>query len=197
MTITIPDALVPLIADAFAVDSGTTPPLEADAAAFVDQIVRGHIGRVVDAYESSQAVRSAVILAQAAHADAVKPAAIDPALMEAARALGGAEQAWSVGEVFTVEDIGALRAFRGVVYELIGAHTTQSDWTPDRVPALWKVHRTTTGTAPDAWVQPTGAQDTYQIGDRVLWTDGKVYESVVKDNVWSITGYPAGWKLIP
>lgn len=196
MTITIPDALVPLIADAFAVDSGTTPPLEADAAAFVDQIVRGHIGRVVDAYESSQAVRSAVILAQAAHADAVKPAAIDPALMEAARALGGAEQAWSVGEVFTVEDIGALRAFRGVVYELIGAHTTQSDWTPDAVPALWRVHRAATTGTPDPWVQPESTNP-YQIGDRVLWTDGKVYESVVKDNVWSVSAYPQGWKLIP
>ena len=30
-------------------------------------------------------------------------------------------------------------------------------------------------------------------GDRVLWTDGKVYESTIDNNVWSITAYPQGW----
>lgn len=49
---------------------------------------------------------------------------------------------------------------------------------------------------PAAWVQPTGAQDAYNIGDRVTF-GGQVYESVIDANTWSPTAYPAGWKLIP
>lgn len=45
------------------------------------------------------------------------------------------------------------------------------------------------------WVQPTGAHDAYQKGDRVLF-EGKTYESLIDANVWSPSVYPAGWKQI-
>ena len=45
------------------------------------------------------------------------------------------------------------------------------------------------------WVQPTGATDAYNKGDRVSY-NGKVYESVIDGNVWSVDEYPAGWSLI-
>ena len=45
------------------------------------------------------------------------------------------------------------------------------------------------------WVQPTGAHDAYNIGDRVRY-QGKVYESTINGNVWSPDVYPAGWKEI-
>lgn len=48
------------------------------------------------------------------------------------------------------------------------------------------------------WVQPTGAHDAYQIGDRVHYpgeTD-QVYESLINGNVWSPDAYPAGWKTV-
>lgn len=46
------------------------------------------------------------------------------------------------------------------------------------------------------WVQPTGAHDAYQIGDRVHYPGEKnpVYESLINGNVWSPDAYPAGWK---
>ena len=50
------------------------------------------------------------------------------------------------------------------------------------------------GAAPE-WVQPTGATDAYNKGDRVSY-NGKVYESVIDGNVWSVDEYPAGWSLI-
>ena len=100
---------------------------------------------------------------------------------------------WRVGEAV---EVGMLKAWDGTIVECIQAHTTQSDWTPDAVPALWRVHRAATTGTPDPWVQPESTNP-YQIGDRVLWTDGKVYESVIKDNVWSVSAYPQGWKLIP
>ena len=45
------------------------------------------------------------------------------------------------------------------------------------------------------WVQPTGAHDAYQMGDRVIF-DGSVYESTINANTWSPADYPAGWKKI-
>ena len=48
------------------------------------------------------------------------------------------------------------------------------------------------------WVQPTGAHDAYQIGDRVHYPGEKdtVYESLINGNVWSPDAYPAGWKQV-
>lgn len=48
------------------------------------------------------------------------------------------------------------------------------------------------------WVQPTGAHDVYNAGDQVHYVpDGKNYESVIDNNSWSPTDYPAGWTEIP
>ena len=49
-------------------------------------------------------------------------------------------------------------------------------------------------TIPD-FVQPTGAHDAYNTGDKVK-SDGKVYESTMDNNVYSPSAYPAGWKEI-
>jgi len=45
------------------------------------------------------------------------------------------------------------------------------------------------------WVQPTGAHDAYNIGDRVRY-QGKIWESTINGNVWAPDVYPAGWKEI-
>ena len=80
------------------------------------------------------------------------------------------------------------------LYKVIQGHTTQPDWKPDVTPALFnKVQPTVV--IPN-WVQPTGAHDAYQIGDKIIFTDGKVYESTINANTWSPTGYPQGWKLV-
>lgn len=45
------------------------------------------------------------------------------------------------------------------------------------------------------WVQPTGAHDAYQRGDKVRF-NGDVYESLIDGNVWSPETYPAGWQKL-
>lgn len=45
------------------------------------------------------------------------------------------------------------------------------------------------------FVQPTGAHDTYAKGDKVRF-NGKVYESLIDNNTYSPSEYPAGWKEI-
>ena len=50
---------------------------------------------------------------------------------------------------------------------------------------------------PDApeYVQPTGAHDAYQAGDRVTF-QGRVYEAVINAVVWSPLAYPQAWKEV-
>jgi len=90
--------------------------------------------------------------------------------------------------------IGWLRTFEGVRYEVIQAHQTQSDWTPPVTPTLWKLYDEGGSTEPEEWVQP-GSTNPYMTGDQVLF-NGDVYESLIDNNVWSPSAYPAGWKLI-
>ena len=48
----------------------------------------------------------------------------------------------------------------------------------------------------DEWpeyVQPTGAHDAYQVGDKITW-NGKHYICVLANCVWSPDAYPAGWE---
>lgn len=118
------------------------------------------------------------------------------------------EQAQQVVDMFPewVTDkayaVGDRVKYDGKLYKCAQAHTSQSDWTPDVTPALW-----TPLAAEDAdddpttvpvWVQPTGAEDAYNTGDRVLYPDaeGTVYESTIDGNVWSPVDYPSGWTMI-
>lgn len=89
---------------------------------------------------------------------------------------------------------------KGMVYaygtnkaKCLQSHTRMT-FTPEETPALWLIIPTVTSGYP-AWVQPTGAHDAYQIGDRVSF-NGSNYESLINANVWSPTAYPAGWKKL-
>lgn len=44
------------------------------------------------------------------------------------------------------------------------------------------------------WVQPD-SESAYSIGDKVSY-EGKIYESLIDNNVWSPVDYPAGWSEI-
>lgn len=94
---------------------------------------------------------------------------------------------WAVGVSYVIGD---LVRYNDQLYEVIQAHTSQSDWTPDIVPALFKPC-VPEGIIPE-WQQPTGAHDAYNTGDRVTF-EGKIYESLIDANTWSPTEYPAGW----
>ena len=46
------------------------------------------------------------------------------------------------------------------------------------------------------WVQPTGAHDCYNTGDKVTY-NGQHYVSKINGNVWSPDAYPSGWMVQP
>jgi len=101
--------------------------------------------------------------------------------------------AWEVAEDYAVSD--RVR-YDGKLYKCVQAHTSQADWTPDAVPALF-TEVALPGEIP-VWVQPTGAQDAYNTGDLVHYpdADGPVYRSLIDANIWSPEAYPDGWEVV-
>lgn len=83
--------------------------------------------------------------------------------------------------------------YDGVLYSILQNHISQADWSPDKAASLFaKVLAEDGKILP--WEQPDST-NAYQIGDKVYF-DGKVYESVIANNVWSPSDYPAGWKEV-
>lgn len=85
--------------------------------------------------------------------------------------------------------------YDGTLYKCLQNHTSQESWTPENAPSLWaKVLITGTETTPPEWQQPDSTNP-YMTGDRVTY-NGKVYESLIDNNVWRPDEYPAGWKEV-
>lgn len=81
----------------------------------------------------------------------------------------------------------------GVLYKVLQPHTSQATWTPSNSPSLF-AEVLVDENVPLPWVQPDST-NAYMTGDRVLY-EGKVYESVIDNNIWSPSAYPQGWRLI-
>lgn len=91
---------------------------------------------------------------------------------------------WEDGKAYAVGD---RVKYNGLLYRCVQAHTSQADWTPDIVPALWV--RTSTEEWPE-WIQPTGAHDAYNQGDKVSHNE-KHWISDIDANVYEPGVY--GW----
>ena len=105
---------------------------------------------------------------------------------EQAETVPDAFPAWVTGIAYAV---GVRVRHDGKLYRCMQAHTSQDGWTPDATSALW----TRIGDPGDEWpewVQPTGAQDAYAMGDKVSH-NGSHWESTADANVWEPGVY--GW----
>ena len=94
---------------------------------------------------------------------------------------------WAIGRAYATGD---RVQHGGTLYKCVQAHTSQADWTPDATPALWVV--VSIEEYPE-WVQPTGAHDAYNIGDKVTY-NGQRYVCTSNANVYAPDVY--GWDLI-
>lgn len=91
---------------------------------------------------------------------------------------------WHSGKSYATGD---RVQYEGALYKCVQTHTAQANWQPSATPALW------TAVSLDeypAWVQPTGAHDAYQTGDKVTHS-GKRWTSNVDNNTWEPGVY--GW----
>lgn len=98
---------------------------------------------------------------------------------------------WAADIAYAVDD---RVYYDGALYKVLIAHTSQSDWTPDVSPSLFaRVLIPDPEVIPD-WVQPDSTNG-YMAGDKVRY-NGKVYESLIDNNIWSPEAYPAGWQEV-
>ena len=88
--------------------------------------------------------------------------------------------------------IGNLRRYNGRLYKCIGDHTSQADWTPDVAVSLWAPTSDPAEEWPE-WIQPVGAHDSYNIGDKVTHNEKK-WTSTCDANVWEPGVY--GWEEV-
>ena len=99
---------------------------------------------------------------------------------------------WEVGVAY---EVGRYLQYKGVLYKVLQPHTSQETWTPDVTASLYaKVLIDPTGETIPEWEQPDNT-NAYMTGDKVRF-EGSVYESVIDNNIWSPTAYPAGWKIV-
>lgn len=90
--------------------------------------------------------------------------------------------------------VGYKVRYANVLYKVLTEHTSQSTWTPDVSPSLFAKVIVGEGGEILDWVQPDSTNP-YMKGDKVRF-EGKVYVSVIDNNVWSPSAYPQGWEEI-
>ena len=93
---------------------------------------------------------------------------------------------WAIGRAYAVDD---RVQHNGTLYKCIQAHTSQTDWTPDKTPALWAVaSKGQTGTVDDPIDASRGMEYTYGLYYKDP-EDGKTY-------LCERTGEPSGGTVV-
>ena len=103
---------------------------------------------------------------------------------------------WQEGKEYVVGD---RVLYLGVLYKVLQAHTSQAGWEPDIAPSLFAknlIVKDEDGEQVDIpeWEQPDSTNP-YMTGDKVRF-EGKVYQSLIDNNVWSPVDYPQGWQEV-
>lgn len=104
---------------------------------------------------------------------------------------------YQVGKAYKVKEVfsyGENAVGDPQLYQVLQAHTSAAEWTPDTAVSLYKQIGVTEDGYTE-WVQPLGASDAYNTGD-VVSHNGVLYESTIDGNVWAPDAYPAGWKTV-
>lgn len=94
---------------------------------------------------------------------------------------------WEVGKAYTKDE--RIR-YEDALYKVLQNHTSQADWTPDVAVSLYV--KVSIEEFPE-WVQPTGAHDAYNKGDKVSHNE-KHWESLIDANTYEPGVY--GWQEV-
>lgn len=118
------------------------------------------------------------------------------AILEDEQALEAVElfPAWKAEVAYAIDD--RVR-YDGVLYKVLQAHTSQTDWTPDTAVSLYAKVLVPDPQVIPVWEQPS-AGNAYMTGDKVYFptAEDDIYESTIDNNVWSPVAYPAGWNKL-
>ena len=128
-----------------------------------------------------------VICRQTHNRTADAPATI-PALFSTYRPASTDPQTWIANEPVMV---GMVRLYNAKSYRCLQAHTTQSDWTPPAVPALW-------AEVVPASAEWSGAGVAYKVNDQVtyLGLTYKCLQAHTSQAAWTPVAVPALWQKV-
>lgn len=96
---------------------------------------------------------------------------------------------WKEGVAY---EVGMRVQYNEILYKVLIAHTSQSDWTPDVAPSLFAKVLISDPTVIVAWEQPDSTNP-YMTGDKVSH-NGKTWVSIADNNVWEPGVY--GWEEV-
>lgn len=86
--------------------------------------------------------------------------------------------------------------YNNVLYKVLQNHFSQDDWTPDAAPSLFAQVLIPDPDVVPVWVQPDST-NAYMTGDKVHFPtlEDPIYTSLIDNNVWSPSAYPAAWEM--
>lgn len=111
--------------------------------------------------------------------------AIDEVALEST----GAYPTWKDEQAY---EVGDRVLYKDILYRVITAHTSQTDWTPDVAASLFAKVLIPDEDVVPAWEQP-GSTNPYMTGDKVTH-NGKTWVSDIDNNVWEPGVY--GWSEV-
>ena len=87
--------------------------------------------------------------------------------------------------------VGDVANYGGVLYRVVQAHKSQADWTPDKVPALFRIHRTPEMTE---WVAGIAVKAGERFGyGGATW---EVVQGHTTQKGWEPDRVPSLWKKV-
>lgn len=99
---------------------------------------------------------------------------------------------WKVDHYY---ETGFRVRYNEVLYKVLQPHTSQADWTPDVAVSLYVNIANPQEEFPE-WIQPTGAHDAYNTGDKVSHNE-KHWISLIDANVWEPSeSVPTLWEEV-
>lgn len=99
---------------------------------------------------------------------------------------------WKIGVNYVIKDVfsyGVNNVGDIQLYQVLQAHTSAEQWTPDTATSLYKAIGIDASGIPK-WVQPLGATDAY-MKDDIVTHNSKTWVSDIDNNVWEPGVY--GW----
>lgn len=105
--------------------------------------------------------------------------------------------AWREDAVYTADHVGFPVQDADQVYTILQPHTPAHNpgFRPVDLPAIYSIKHTTDPKRAKPYVAPNGTSGMYMKDDCAA-ENGSVYRSLIDNNVWSPSGYPAGWECL-
>ncbi len=137
------------------------------------------------------ALESAVYLNRILLNNAAKAGSLTPTQIVAC---DGLVEPWAPGG-FAAGDI---RSEGGHIWHCIQGHdsTGNPEWKPTNARALWAPYHTTDPAKARPYIAPTMAEDAYNKGECMVWTDGNVYRCKRDATVHDPATLPDAWELV-